>query len=180
MAQKYNRTFCLSFELCLPIFMQIPLLISFFILLSLYPDAQTRGGRMEGRVVKIVDGDTYDLLTPDNIVLRIRMNGIDAPEKGQAYGQKAKEYLGQLCFKQTISVQWYSKDRNGRYIADGYLPDGRSLSLEMIRAGYAWHFKKYSSDTVLSNAEIKARKQLLGLWADPNPEAPWIKRARRK
>jgi endonuclease YncB( thermonuclease family) len=180
MAQTNNSTFHLSFEFCLSFFMRIPLLISFIILLSLYPDAQTRGGRMEGRVVKILDGDTYDLLVSDEQVFRIRMNGIDAPEKGQAYGQKAKEYLGQLCFKQTIRVQWYSKDRNGRYIADSYLPDGRSLSLEMIRAGYAWHFKKYSGDTILSNAEIKARQQHIGLWVDTKPETPWDYRLKRK
>ncbi len=160
--------------------MRIPFLILLMIFNSLIAIAQASHPQIDGRVVKIVDGDTYDLLTADNRVLRIRMNGIDAPEKGQAYAQKSKEYLGQLCFKQTIRVQWYSKDRNGRYIADGYLPDGRSLSLEMIRAGYAWHFKKYSSDSVLSEAEIKAKKKRAGLWVDPNPEAPWAKRAHRK
>ncbi len=147
--------------------MRIPLLVLLLISYSLTIIAQTRYKQTEGRVVKIVDGDTYDLLTSENQVLRIRMNGIDAPEKGQPFGQKAKEYLGQLCFKQKIRIQWYSKDRNGRYIADSYLPDGRSLSLEMIRAGYAWHFKKYSSDKVLSDAEIKARQNKAGLWTDP-------------
>jgi endonuclease YncB( thermonuclease family) len=160
--------------------MHIPFLILVMIFNSLIAFAQASHPQIDGRVVKIVDGDTYDLLTSGNKVLRIRMNGIDAPEKGQAYSQKSKEYLGQLCFKQTICVQWYSKDRNGRYIADGYLPDGRSLCLEMISAGYAWHFKKYSSDPILSNAELKARQQKAGLWADANPEAPWVKRARRK
>ena len=107
------------------------------------------------------------------------MNGIDAPEKGQAYGQKAKDYLGKLCMQQTIRIQWYNKDRNGRYIADGYLKDGHSLSLEMIKAGYAWHFKKYSKDSVLDKAEIKAREEKLGLWMDNNPEAPWDRRKKR-
>jgi micrococcal nuclease len=157
------------------------LLMTLFVFFpSFLINAQTRSTRLVGQVVKIVDGDTYDLLTPDHQVYRIRMNGIDAPEKGQPFWQKAKDWLGQLCYKQNIRVQWYSKDRNGRYIADGYLPDGRSLSLEMIKAGYAWHFKKYSSDTVLSEAEIKARQNKTGLWADPNPEAPWDKRARHK
>jgi len=160
--------------------MRALLMTLIFVIPSFFINAQTRSTRLDGRVVKIVDGDTYDLLTADNPVYRIRMNGIDAPEKGQPFGQKAKEYLGQLCYKKNIRVQWYSKDRNGRYIADGYLPDGRSLSLEMIRAGYAWHFKKYSSDTVMSDAEIKARQNKTGLWSEPNPEAPWDKRARRK
>jgi len=160
--------------------MRIPLLVLLLMSYSLAPIAQTRYTQREGRVVKIVDGDTYDLLTSDNQLLRIRMNGIDAPEKGQPFGQKAKEYLGQLCFKQKIRIHWYNKDRNGRYIADSYLQDGRSLSLEMIRAGYAWHFKKYSSDKVLSDAEIRARQNKAGLWADPHPQAPWDKRAKRR
>jgi micrococcal nuclease len=160
--------------------MRIPLLILLFIAVNIPSKSQTRGGAMVGKVVKIVDGDTYDLLTQEKIIYRIRMSSIDAPEKGQAYGQKAKDYLGQLCYKQNIRVQWYSKDRNGRYIADGFLPDGRSLSLEMIRAGYAWHFKKYSSDAVLSDAEIKARQKKAGLWSDPQPVPPWEKRAGRR
>ena len=157
------------------IFRLIP--IVFFLSLSSFVRSQ-ESKQFSGVVVKIVDGDTYDILSANNNVFRIRMNGIDAPEKGQAYGQKAKEYLGKLCMQQTIRIQWYSKDRNGRYIADGYLKDGHSLSLEMIKAGYAWHFKKYSKDSVLDKAEIKARDQKLGLWADVNPEAPWDKRAR--
>jgi micrococcal nuclease len=160
--------------------MRILLIVLLFVAACISSHTQTRGGSLEGRVVKIVDGDTYDLLAPTKKVYRIRMNGIDAPEKGQAYGKKAKDYLGQLCFNQNIRVRWYSKDRNGRFIADGYLKNGRSLSLEMIRAGYAWHFKKYSSDTILSDAEIKAKQNKLGLWVDPHPIAPWDKRAHRR
>ncbi len=141
--------------------------------------AQDHKKQFSGRIVKIVDGDTFDILTQENKVLRIRMNGIDAPEKSQPFGQKSKDYLGRLCFKQTIKIIWYRLDRNKRYIADGYLPDGRSLSLEMVRAGYAWHFKKYSSDPALAKAETEARQQKFGLWLDPNPEAPWDKRGRR-
>ena len=163
--------------LCLP-FMRVPFFILLLISFNFSSHSQTRGGTLEGKVIKIVDGDTYDLLTSTKTVYRIRMNGIDAPEKGQAYGQKAKDYLGKLCMNQTIRIQWYSKDRNGRYIADGYLKDGHSLSMEMIKAGFAWHFKKYSKDEVLDKAEIKAREEKLGLWADANPEAPWDKRAR--
>ena len=154
--------------------------IVFFLSLSPYIFSQENSKQFYGVVVKIVDGDTYDILTANKSVFRIRMNGIDAPEKGQAYSQKAKDYLGKLCMDQTIRIKWYSRDRNGRYIADGYLKDGHSLSLEMIKAGYAWHFKKYSRDTILSDAEIKAKQTQSGLWADPHPIAPWDKRAQRK
>ena len=100
------------------------------------------------------------------------MNGIDAPEKGQAFGQNSKDELGRWCFSKTILVKVYSKDRNGRLIADGYV-NGKSLSLIMIEKGAAWHFKKYSSDTTLSNAENIARARKLGLWSDIHPVAPW-------
>jgi endonuclease YncB( thermonuclease family) len=131
-----------------------------------------------GKVVKIVDGDTFDILDSLNKVSRIRMNGIDAPEKKQAYGQKSKEMLGKWCFAKTVLVKVYSKDRNGRLIADSYV-NGRSLSLIMIEEGMAWHFKKYSNDTLLATAEIHARTAKKGLWYDPAPIAPWQYRSVR-
>jgi micrococcal nuclease len=145
------------------------ILLFLFILLSA---GQLSAQNFYAKVVKIVDGDTYDVLDSISRVSRIRMNGIDAPEKGQAFGQNSKDELGRWCFSKTILVKVYSKDRNGRLIADGYV-NGKSLSLIMIEKGAAWHFKKYSSDTTLSNAENIARARKLGLWAEVHPTAPW-------
>lgn len=125
-----------------------------------------------GRVVKIVDGDTYDILI-DGIQTRIRMDGIDAPEKGQAYYQISKDYLGSLCNGQTVRLEVKSKDRYGRTIARSYLAGDREVGAEMIRAGMAWHFKKYSTDVELARLEVEARNSRKGLWADANPIAPW-------
>lgn len=153
------------------------------LILAIHCDAQTRRNippPFSALVIKIVDGDTYDVLTADRQTIRIRMNGIDAPEKKQAFGQKAKDQLAALCFRQTVRVEPLSYDRNGRLIADAINPQGLHLSLEMVKRGYAWHFKKYSSDPVLANAEINARRQRLGLWADPNPMPPWTYRAMRR
>jgi endonuclease YncB( thermonuclease family) len=132
-----------------------------------------------GKVIKIVDGDTYDVLTSDFKTIRIRMNGIDAPEKKQSFGTRSKDYLGSLCFGKTIKIVPISYDRNKRLIADSFTDRGLNLSREMIRAGYAWHFKKYSKDKKMAADEDHARKNRVGLWADNEPIAPWAFRSRR-
>lgn len=136
--------------------------------------------KITGRVVKIVDGDTYHLLTGNNEQVKVRMAGIDAPEKGQAYYQKSKDFLGRLCFSKIIKIKITDKDRNGRIIAETYLVDGTSLSHEMVKNGYAWHFKKYSSDETLARLEQQAQIKKMGLWANKYPVAPWEYRADRK
>ena len=134
----------------------------------------------KGKVIKIVDGDTYSLLTGNNIPVKVRMAGIDAPEKKQPYYQKAKDFLGQLCFNKVVTIKIIDKDRHGRIVAETQLDDGRSLSHEMVKNGYAWHFKKYSSDETLSRLEQQAKINKAGLWADDQPIAPWEYRALRK
>jgi len=131
---------------------------------------------LNGKVAKIVDGDTYDILLDRNITIRIRMEGIDAPEKGMPFYRVAKNFLGELCFEKKLRLEVKGKDRYGRTIAYSYLDDGTELSHKMIEAGLAWHFKKYSSDTVLSNLEIRAKNFKLGLWADIHPMPPWKNR----
>jgi endonuclease YncB( thermonuclease family) len=132
-----------------------------------------------GKVIKIVDGDTYDVLTSDFKTIRIRMNGIDAPEKKQAFGTRSKDYLGSLCFGKTIKIVPISYDRNKRLIADSFTDRGLNLGREMLRAGYAWHYKKYSKDKKMAADEDHARKNRAGLWADNEPVAPWTFRSRR-
>ena len=135
---------------------------------------------ISGKVIKIVDGDTYDLFLKNNTTIRIRMAGIDAPERGMPFYKVAKDYLGKLCFGKQINLELMEKDRYGRYIAYSFLENKTELSHEMIKAGMAWHFKKYSSDAVLSELEIVARKSKLGLWADENPMPPWENRRLHK
>jgi micrococcal nuclease len=130
-------------------------------------------------VVKIVDGDTYDIIL-NGIQTRIRMQGIDTPERGMDYYKVAKEYLGKLCLHQKVRVVGTEKDRYGRLLAKSYLPDGREIGEEMIRAGMAWHFTKYSNDPKLARLEREARVARIGLWSIPNPIAPWDFRKKKK
>ena len=129
------------------------------------------------KVIAILDGDTYDILLPDNTTERIRMEGIDAPEKGMPYYKVAKNYLGQLCFGKEIRLGATGKDHHDRKLAWSYLPDGRELSHEMLKAGLAWHFTKYNNDADLAALEATAKASKTGLWADPKPMAPWDNRS---
>ncbi len=133
-----------------------------------------------GKVIHISDGDTYDILTEDNITHRVRMLGIDAPEKGQDFHRKATDYLKSLLYNQTVTIQFDNTDRYGRLLAFTYLSDGREASHEMIRAGYAWHYRQYNQDDDLKQLEQEARQNKIGLWADPNPIEPWVERVNRR
>lgn len=130
----------------------------------------------KGLVIDIIDGDTYDLIMADKKTLRVRMNGIDAPEKGMPFYNVSKKYLAQLCFNKTIRLENVGVDNHGRTLAFSYLDDGKELSHEMVKAGLAWHFKKYSSDSLLSNLEREAINSKIGLWSDQNPMPPWENR----
>lgn len=129
-------------------------------------------------VTHIVDGDTYDIMLSGQKT-RIRMEGIDAPERGMDYYKQAKNYLGELCANKEIRVEVTDTDKYGRSIAKSYLPDGRELGQEMVKAGMAWHYKKYSKDEVLAQLEQEARNAGIGLWSIGNPEAPWEHRKRK-
>ena len=133
----------------------------------------------EGLVVKIVDGDTYDVIR-NGIQTRVRMDGIDAPERGMDYYKVSKDYLGSLCMNKKIRLQVSKKDRYGRLIAKTYLPDGREAGQELVKAGMAWHFKKYSSDATLARLEREARAARRGLWSAGNPIAPWDFRKQKR
>ena len=128
---------------------------------------------LTGKVIKIVDGDTYDILLDDNTTKRIRMDGIDAPERGMPFFKVSKDYLGSLCFGKMVRIEQTTMDQYGRTVARSYQTDNRELGLQMIQAGYAWHFKRYSSDRILANAETVARNNKAGLWSDEMPVAPW-------
>jgi micrococcal nuclease len=124
------------------------------------------------KVIAISDGDTFTVLDGKNQI-RIRLDAIDAPEKGMPYAKASKKFLSGLCFGKLVQLNPVTIDRYGRTVARVILTDGRDVSAEMIRAGYAWHYKKYSSDPILSKLEINARSAKAGLWRDNNAIAPW-------
>ena len=129
-------------------------------------------GEFKGRVVGVTDGDTIKVLHDDRAEI-VRLVGVDAPEKRQPYGDRARRFTSELVFDRTVTVLISGRDRNGRLLGEVVLPDGRSLNQELVRAGYAWWFRKYSRDVTLARLEEEARQGRRGLWATEGPQAPW-------
>ncbi|HEV2832284.1 MAG TPA: thermonuclease family protein [Hanamia sp.] len=126
----------------------------------------------DGKVIKIVDGDTFDVLTNNNSTIRIRMNGIDCPERKQDYYQVCKNALAQFIFGKNVQLVTHGKDRYQRIIADVFYKN-ENINVAMIQNGFAWHYKKYSSDERMAKAEQNARIKKTGLWKMKDAIAPW-------
>ena len=130
-----------------------------------------------GKVVKVVDGDTFDLMF-EGKKIRVRMFGIDSPERGQAFNVKAKEFTASVIAGKEVSVVIRDKDRYGRFVCDVYLDDSTYVNAEIVKAGYAWHFTRYSDDMQLGRLQDEARNEMRGLWQDSSPVPPWEFRRR--
>jgi micrococcal nuclease len=134
---------------------------------------------LNGKVIKIVDGDTFDVLTDAQTTIRIRMNGIDCPERKQDYYQVCKDALSEYIFGKKVQLITHGKDKYTRTIADVFYKK-ENINLTMIKNGFAWHYKKYSSDPAMTKAERKARAAKIGLWQMNNAIAPWNFRKLKK
>lgn len=109
---------------------------------------------------------------------RIRLYGIDCPERRQPFGKRAKQFTSKLVYKKIVEVKPVGKDRYGRTVAWVYI-DGTCLNKELLRTGLAWHYKRYSHDKELAELE-EARASRIGLWSDPHPTPPWEWRSIRR
>ena len=130
-------------------------------------------------VISVLDGDTIEVLHNQHPE-RIRLSGIDCPEKRQAYGQKAKQAASALAFGKDVTIQTHGHDKYKRTIGEVLLPDGMNLNQELVKQGWCWWYRKYApKDTVLERLESEAREARKGLWADPQPVPPWEWRKRK-
>ena len=126
-----------------------------------------------GRVVKIYDGDTIDVLRNGRAVC-LRLYGIDAPEKEQPFCRAARKLASELAFRKTVRVDVLGTDQYDRLVGLVYLPYGRILNYELVAAGMAWWYRKYApNDKAFERLERNARELRLGLWARPNSKPPW-------
>ena len=136
-----------------------------------------------GRVVGVSDGDTIKVLTEDKRLVKIRLYGIDCPEKRQAFGKRAKWFCSDLVFGREVEVEPIAQDRWGRTIALIYR-GSLCLNEEMVASGYAWVFAKYCKKTICQKwyrLQKEARKARIGLWKDPRPVSPWVwRKAKRR
>src|SRR2546426_1929918 len=135
-----------------------------------------------GRVVGVTDGDTIKVMH-NGKAEKIRLHGIDCPEKAQPYGTKAKQFTSQLVFGKEVTVKDYGLDNNRfkRTLGEIVLPDGRVVNEELLRAGLAWWYRKYVPNRVdLAALEEEARTAKRGLWVDPDPVPPWEWRKQKR
>lgn len=132
------------------------------------------GGELQhGRCIGVSDGDTVTLLLAGQQECKVRLWGIDAPEKRQDCGQMAQKVLSTLIYGQVVNVKLRGKDRNGRCIGKIFAR-GEYINLRMVQKGMAWHFHRYApEDHELQEAETAARSARAGLWRDTAPIPPW-------
>ena len=143
-------------------------------------DLPTFAADLSGPVVSILDGDTLEILHNQHPE-RIRLSGIDCPEKGQAYGQKATHAASELTFGKEVTVQTHGKDKYKRTLGEVILPDGMNLNQELVKEGWCWWYRKYApGNTELETLEKDARESKKGWWADPQPVPPWVYRKARR
>lgn len=133
---------------------------------------------VKGRVVGVADGDTITVLDADKVQHKIRLSGIDAPEKKQAFGNRSKESLSDLVFDKTVIVETEKRDRYGRQIGK-VLVEGQDVNLVQVERGMAWFYRQYRSELSANDrrlyeaAEDAARAGRRGLWRDTEPVPPW-------
>ena len=142
--------------------------------------ALAMAGELSGRVISVSDGDTIKVLDESRHVHTVRLMGIDAPEKEQAWGQRSKQALSDLIYQKTVSVLWFKRDKYGRTVGKVLGQDGMDICLEQISRGMAWHYTKYASEQLREDrdqyaaAEEVARESRVGLWQDEPPVPPWV------
>ena len=124
-------------------------------------------------MVRIADGDTLTLLDAHNTQHKIRLHGIDTPERGQPFGNAAREALEALVAGQPIEVAIQDTDRYGRTVGTVYR-NGQNANLALVRGGWAWWYERYArNDESLAQAQREAQAARRGLWQDSSPIPPW-------
>lgn len=156
--------------------------ICFALILVLSTSTYARSD-VTGMVVRVADGDTITILTPENKQVKIRLYGIDSPERKQAYGHRARQYTASRIAGKIVRVEIFDIDRYGRSVGVVHTDDGGNLNHELIENGFAWHYTKYCNASFCAGwkqDELKARQSKSGLWKDMSPIEPWIFRKRSR
>ena len=133
--------------------------------------------------VRVIDGDTLEVITPNGQSERIRLFGIDAPESKQSHGAYSTEKLQECVNNTNVSIEWKERDFYKRVVGK-VVADGKDCNLNQLQQGAAWHYKNYQKNQIeydrlaYSNAEVTARTESRGLWAKLDVVAPWDYRKR--
>ena len=163
-----------------PFFLNL-ILISFLILKSSFVFSK----EIKGKVIKVIDGDTIVVRTAQSKKLKVRLAGIDAPEKNQFFGDKSGEYLKKIIFEKIVRVNILDKDKYRRSVGLVFHKKN-NINLNLVRTGNAWAYRKYlrilgrKLEEAFIRAESKAQFEKIGLWKDLTPTPPWIWRKNKK
>ena len=155
-------------------FMRFAPIVS-IILSCLALNAQT----IQGKVVRVVDGDTITILDESKVQHKVRLNRIDAPEKSQAFGEVSRKHLANMVAGKFVKIEWEKKDKYERILGEVIVGDVNA-NLKMVQDGLAWHFKRFDNTKEYALAESEARAKKVGLWKDANPIPPWEFRKMKK
>jgi len=154
------------------------MLVRALLLVSILAAPAAWGETLNGMVVKVSDGDTLTLLV-DRKQVKVRLLEIDAPESKQAFGERSRKSLGEMCAGQQATVRYSNRDRYGRVL--GRIEcRGLDANAEQVRRGMAWVYDRYVTDRSLYALQNEARATHLGLWVDKTPTAPWVWRSQHK
>lgn len=157
---------------------------SFFLSLFILFSYSVNGELLCGKVIKVFDGDTIQIIKEDYTKVKVRLSGIDSPEYRQSHWKKAKKYLSSLILTRHVIVEATKEDRYGRLIGK-VIYKNNDINLKMLEAGYAWHYKRYQQEQssydrqLYSQAEINAQKSQLGIFQDSQPTPPWLWRQKK-
>lgn len=138
--------------------------------------------QIKGKAIKVYDGDSFTFVSEENDTIKIRLFGIDCPEKKQPYGEYAQRFSYEFLNNKKITIFPQGKpDRYKRILAIVYVDANKqSLNELLLKNGYAWHYKQYNNWVSYSYLEENARKMKKGLWKDKDPIAPWDFRKTKK
>ena len=168
--------------------MRLPLLAVVLLLIA----SATQATTLLGRVIGVADGDSVTVLDGNLEQHKVRLQGIDAPEKAQPFGQWSKENLSRLVFDKAVLVEWSKRDRYGRIIGKVWVqpvdcttcPTTLDAGHAQITVGLAWWYRKYAGEQspedrgAYESSEQEARAKRVGLWSHPDPVPPWEWRRR--
>lgn len=149
--------------------MKSKLLLLVFLIFPILLSAHT----LKGKIIRVSDGDTVVVLDSTNTQHRVRLDGIDCPEKGQPFGTKAANFVKELT-RQTeyVIVEWEKKDRYGRILGVLYVGD-INVNEKLLENGLAWHYKHFNQDQKLADLEQQAKDKKLNIWSEKNPIEPY-------
>jgi endonuclease YncB( thermonuclease family) len=149
------------------------------------------GRELTGRVVWVADGDSFKLEDAAGERFEVRIAGIDAPEKGQAWSDRSKRNMMQLIRDREVRVDWYKLDRFDRYVGKVWVapadapcrgdacPKTLDVAMAQLTQGLAWYFRRFEAEIPAedraryADAEQEARQRGIGLWRDARPVPPW-------